>query len=227
MAERKSIVWISLASVVIALLGIIPAYNIFWNKPDVIYETDLVNIPLPSNLTGNLPNYLALVTVENIGHRPSTELQGDVTVDGQVLQYDVKGPDPAYAQVTSAPTPSGVKFSCPRLAPGEYPIKISVWYRGSGEDPTVGVADSLGPGNKVKSIPGERAKLKSMAVSIGSVLAATLAILAQLFLSWRRLTLPTEEREILDLAKSNVLAESKQRLEAFLERKAKEKTRLG
>src|SRR6185437_8042684 len=137
MAERKTIVWISLASVVVALLSIIPAYAVFWDKPNLIYETDLVSIPLPSSLTGNLPNYLALVTVENIGHRPSTELQGDVTVDGQVLQYDVKGPDPAYAQVSSAPTPSGVKFSCPRLAPGEYPIKVSVWYRGSAEDPTV------------------------------------------------------------------------------------------
>lgn len=227
MAGRKSIVWISFPSVVIALLGIIPAYNIFWDKPNVIYETDLVNIPLPSSLTGNLPNYLALVTVENIGHRPSTELQGDITVDGQVLQYEVKGPDPAYAQVSSAPTPSGVKFSCPRLAPGEYPIKVSVWYRGSGEGPTVGVADSLGPGNKVKSIPGERAKLKSMAVSIGSILAATLAILAQFLLLRGRLTLRTEEREILELAESNALAESRQRIEAFLERKAKERTRPG
>lgn len=171
MQVTKTGVWISIGMLVVALLGIVPAYLVFFDKPDLVYEMQVVNIPLPKDLPGQLPDALVILTVQNIGRRPSTDLQGSLAVGGDLIKYEVQGPNPAYGQVSHSQHATQVLFSCTRLAPGEYPIRVSAWYRGAGSALDVGVSDSQAAARKVASIAAESTKFKSRAGTILSFLA--------------------------------------------------------
>src|SRR4029077_726064 len=111
--------------------------------------------PLPKDLPGQLPDTLVIMTVQNVGHRPSTDLQGSITVGGDLIEYEVQGPNPAFGQVSHSRNGLRVQFNCPRLASGDYPIKILAWYKGASSGPDVGVSDARGAGRRVNSIAAE------------------------------------------------------------------------
>jgi hypothetical protein len=156
----KAGIWISVGTLLVSLLGVLPAYLIFFDKPDLVYETQIVNIPLPKDLPGQLPDTLAIVTVQNIGRRPSVDVRGSVTVGGALLEYLVQGPNAAYGRVSSSRSDSQILFSSDRLASGEYPIRVSAWFKGANSDPDVGVSDARGAARKVNSIAAEHGKYK-------------------------------------------------------------------
>jgi hypothetical protein len=159
----------------LAALALVPSYYIFWAKPDLVYEQQLVNIPLPENLGKNLPNVLVLLKLQNTGHRPSESIQGNISVRGQLLYFEVHGPNPAYGKVEFTGNDSQIELKCSRLAPGEYPIKISAWVKGRFEEPDAAFADSLGAVRKVRSVDEEEHKLRTIAllpvVGVGSLVA--------------------------------------------------------
>jgi len=157
---KKTGLWISVGTLLVAILALGPAYLVFYDKPDLVYETHVENIPLPKDLPGQLPDTLAIITVENVGHQPSIDLQGNVSVGGDLIEYQVQGPNPAYGHVSHSRNNGQIIFSCSRLASGEYPITISAWYRGANLELDVGVSDSHGAGRRVNSIGLEKAKYK-------------------------------------------------------------------
>jgi hypothetical protein len=156
----KAGIWISVCTLLVSLLGVLPAYLIFFDKPDLVYETQIVNIPLPKDLPGQLPDTLAIVTVQNIGRRPSIDVRGSVTVGGELVEYLIDSPNAAYGRVTHSRSDSQILFSSDRLASGEYPIRVSAWFKGASSDPDVGVSDARGAARKVNSIAAENGKYK-------------------------------------------------------------------
>jgi hypothetical protein len=181
MRESRVGVWISVATLVALLLGLAPAYLIFFDKPDLVYETQIVNIPLPRDLLGQLPDTLAIVTVQNIGRKPSTDLKGSLTVGGELVEYQVKGPNAAYGQVSHSQSGSQILFECSRLASGEYPIRISAWYRGANADPDIGVSDVRGAARKVNSIAAANTRYR---VAGSGVLGLFVGLLGSFVASW-------------------------------------------
>jgi hypothetical protein len=170
----KTALWISGITLLISALGIVPAYVVFFDKADLIYEMRIEQIHLPRNLPGQLPDSLVIVTIENVGRRPSIELQGNLKVGGELIDYQVQGPNPAYGQVSSSRNNLQIAANCPRLAPGNYPIRISAWYRGASSEPDAGVSDSNGPGRRVNSIDAEKSKYKQLGSLILGLLAGSL-----------------------------------------------------
>ncbi len=171
---NKTALWISGATLLISALGIVPAYVVFFDKADLVYEMRVERIPLPANLPGQLPDSLVIVTFQNLGHRPSVDLQGNLTVSGELIDYQVQGPNPAYGQVSNVRNKLQVSVNCPRLAPGDYPIRISAWYRGASLEPDAGVSDASGPGRRVNSIDAEKSKYKQLGSLILGILFGSL-----------------------------------------------------
>jgi hypothetical protein len=175
----KTALWIGVATLLVSILGITPAYLVFFDKPDLVFETQIEKIPLPKGLPGQLPDSLALVTIQNLGHQPSVDVQANLAIDGELIDYQVQGPNPAYAQISHSRSNLTIMVTCSRLAPGEYPIKISAWYKGANSGPDVGVSDTTGAGRKVNSISAEQSRYKQFGTgllgllfgSIGSLVA--------------------------------------------------------
>lgn len=178
MRVSKAALWLSGGTLVVALLGLVPGYLVFFDKSDLVYETLVENIPLPKDLPGQLPDSLAIVTVQNVGRRPSTDLQGSMTVGGDLIEYQVQGPNPAFGQVSHSRNGSQILFSCPRLASGDYPIKVSAWYKGAGSSPDVGVSDARGAARGVKSIGAETAKYWGLGSGVAGLLVGLLGSFA-------------------------------------------------
>jgi hypothetical protein len=174
----RTALWISCGTLVVTLLGIVPGYLVFFDKPDLVYETLIENIPLPKDLPGQLPDTLVILTVQNVGRRPSVDLQGSVTVGGDLIEYQVQGPNPAFGQVSHSRNGPQVLFNCSRLAPGDYPIKILAWYRGASSGPDVGVSDARGAGRKVSSIGAETAKYRGVGSGVIGLLIGLLGSFA-------------------------------------------------
>ena len=177
----KTGIWISVGTLVVSLFAALPAYLIFFDKPDLVYETQIVNIPLPKDLPGQLPDTLAIVTVQNIGRRPSVDVRGSVTVGGELVEYLVQGPNAAYGRVSHSRTDSQIIFSSDRLASGEYPIKVSAWFKGASADPDVGVSDLRGAARKVNSIAAENGKYK---VAGSGALGLLVGLMGSFVASW-------------------------------------------
>ena len=170
MHASKIGIGISIGTLVVTLLAAVPAYIVFFDKADLVYETQIENIPLPKDLTGELPDTLAIVTVENIGQQPSTDLQGNVTIPGKLVEYQVQGPNPAYGEVSKSLEGQQIVFRCARLVPGDYVIRLSAWYRGAATGPDVGVSDAHGAAREVGSIEAEKGKYRPVGAGFLGVL---------------------------------------------------------
>jgi hypothetical protein len=184
-AMSKTALWISAATLVVSILTLGPAYLVFFDKSDLVYETQIENIHLPKDLPGKLPDALVIVTVENVGRRPSVDLQGSITVSGDLVEYQVQGPNPAYGQVSHSRNNLQILFSCSRFAPGEYPIKISAWYRSANSDPDVGVSDSRGAARRVNSIGEEKGKYRQVATGILGLLVGLIGSFVAIWTTYR------------------------------------------
>ncbi|HET8923938.1 MAG TPA: hypothetical protein VFN26_13195 [Candidatus Acidoferrum sp.] len=171
MSAESKMFWLTAAALVVGLVALIPAYFIFWDRPDLVYEVQLVNIPLPESLGSNLPNVLILLKIQNTGHRPSENIQGNITLNGKVLYYEVKGPNTAFGPVEATMSKdSRIDLKCSRLAQGEYPINVSAWVKGNLVEPDAAFADSSGAAQKVKSTEAETRKVRSYwYASLGAV----------------------------------------------------------
>jgi hypothetical protein len=178
---EKTQLWLAVAGVAIGMIALIPGYFILWAKPDLVYEEKVVNIPLPETLGKDLPNVLVLLKLQNTGHRPSEGIQGNISVHGELLYYEVHTPNPAYAQVEVTRKASELDLRCPRLTQGEYPINISLWTRGKLEEPDTAFADSMGAIRRVVSVDEESHKLRKYAWFFFSVGAALVTGLGFLF----------------------------------------------
>ncbi|HUJ29946.1 MAG TPA: hypothetical protein VLY23_01600 [Candidatus Acidoferrum sp.] len=170
--------WVSLGTLVVSLLAGVPAYVIFFDKPDLVYEVEMENIPLPKDLAGQLPDTLAIVTVQNIGRRPSVDVEGSVSVGGELIEYQVQGPNPAYGRVLQTRAASLISITCSRLAAGQYPVRISAWYRAAGSIPDVGFSDARGAARRVSSIAGESAKYREAGTGVLGLLVGLLGSFA-------------------------------------------------
>ncbi len=177
----KAGIWISVGTLLVSLLAVLPAYLVFFDKSDLVYETQIVNIPLPKDLPGQLPDTLAIVTVQNIGRRPSVDVRGSVTVGGELVEYLVQGPNAAYGRVSSSRSDSQILFSSDRLASGEYPIKVSAWFKGASSDPDVGVSDARGAARRVSSIAAESGKYKAAGSGVLGLLVGLLGSFTVIF----------------------------------------------
>ncbi len=155
--------WIALIAAIVAALGAVPAYFVFWDRPDLDYQVSVVSVPVPETLPGRLPNYLALVTVQNIGRRPSEHVEGNIAGSGELLYFEIGQPNPAYGQVEHRMEGQRLFFSSPRLAPGEYPVKFSIWYKGNNAPPEIAIADERGAARGVVSIAAEKGGLRKTA----------------------------------------------------------------
>ena len=174
MRASRTALWISGGTLAVALLGLVPGYLVFFDKPDLVYETLIENIPLPKDLPGQLPDTLVIVTVQNLGHRPSMDLEGSITVGGNLIEYQVQGPNPAFGQVSHLRNGLQVLFKCPRLASGNYPIKVLAWYNGASNGPDVGVSDAHGAGRRVNSIVAETSKYWGVGSGVAGLLIGLL-----------------------------------------------------
>jgi len=108
MSRRSIGTWVAVGALVVGLLGIIPAYLIFWNKPKLVYDQRLVEILLPGSIRKKLellreqptvPDKLLLVRIQNIGRKPSEQVEVWVNPPGTISEYEVHGPNPAYGEV--------------------------------------------------------------------------------------------------------------------------------
>ncbi len=167
----KTGTWIAVISAFAAILGLIPGYYIFWDKPDLVFEEQLVTIPLPESMGSNLPNVLVLLKIQNTGHRPSENIQGNFNFAGDLLHYEVRGPNPAYGRVSDSQAGSQINITCSRLAPGEFPVLISAWVKGKFKNPDSGLTDSLGAARKVRSIEEEEHKFRSYTFFLGGIIS--------------------------------------------------------
>ncbi len=174
MRVSRTALWISCGTLLTTILGIVPVYLVFYDKPDLVYETLIENIPLPKDLPGQLPDTLVIVTMQNVGHQPSTDLQGSITVGGNLIEYQVQGTNPAFGQVSHSRNGLQVQFNCPRLASGNYPIRILAWYKGASYGPDVGVSDAHGAGRRVNSIVAETAKYRGVGSGVIGLLIGLL-----------------------------------------------------
>ena len=175
MSVESKTLWVSAAILVAAIVGLVPAYFIFWDRPDLVYEVQLVNIPLPESLGSNLPNVLVLLKLQNTGHRPSENIQGNITLNGKILYFEMHGPNPAFGQAEG--TLSGnsrIDLKCSRLTQGEYPIFLSAWAKGTFAEPDAAFADSSGAARKVKSTEAETRRLRSYAYLSAGILIGLL-----------------------------------------------------
>jgi len=171
MADSKR-VWPASVPIVVGILGLIPAYFIFWDQPRLVYESRQVEIPLsPAVREGfekalgasvqalgveKLPDKLVYVTVQNNGHKPSNSIKGVVSVPGRIVDKDLKGPQDAYARelTLDSATGSQVSFSCQFLVHGRYPITLSIWYAEDRPEQMAEIAlsDSKGAAMSVESL---------------------------------------------------------------------------
>jgi hypothetical protein len=185
MRTKRIALWLSGGLFLVTLLGIIPAYLVLFDKAELVYEARIVDIPLPKDLPGQLPDRVVFVEVENIGRRPSIDLEGTVGVNGDLIEYEVKGPNPAYGEISQSRTGTQVSFACKRLASGSFPIKITAWYRAASSDPDIGVSDSLGAARRVVSIAAEKDKFKIAGTGLLGFLAGLFGSVLALIASYR------------------------------------------
>lgn len=195
----KAALWVSVGTLVVSILAVVPGYLIFFDKPELAYQTLVEKIPLPQDLAGRLPDTLAIVIVQNLGRQPSLDVEGNVTVPGQLIESQVQGPNPAYGQVSTSRNGSQVSFNCPRLAPGDYQIKLSIWYRGE-ESPDIGVADSRGAAREVSSIAAQTARSSGpvatvFALAVG-LLGSFVAVGSEFFAGRLRKSISRAAREV-------------------------------
>ena len=175
--QRKSVVWNAAAALLASILVLGFSYFVFFDKPDLVYETDQFDIPFERGLKPRLVR----VKVQNVGHRPSKEFQGAITVWGNILDYEVEAPNPPYDNISYSKVtkPGGLRsqivMSCPKLDPAEYPINISVVYSGFAGDEDVSFSDAIGTARPVESVTAERDKRSSF---FNSAFTLTLLFLA-------------------------------------------------
>ncbi len=175
--QRKSVVWNAAAALLASILVLGFSYFVFFDKPDLVYETDQFDIPFERGLKPRLVR----VKVQNVGHRPSKEFQGAITVWGNILDYEVEAPNPPYDNISYSKVtkPGGLRsqivMSCPKLDPAEYPINISVVYSGFAGDEDVSFSDAIGEARAVESVTAERDKRSSF---FNSAFTLTLLFLA-------------------------------------------------
>ena len=158
--QRKSAILNAVGALLASTLALGFSYFVFFDKPDLVYETDQFDIPLQRGLKLRLIR----VKVQNVGHRPSEQFQGAITVWGNILDHEVEALNPSYDNInySKVTKPGGLRsqivISDPSLGPGEYPIKISVVYSGFAGEEDVNFTDTRGTARLVPSVAAERDK---------------------------------------------------------------------
>lgn len=177
--------WVGVAGLAAVIIGAIPAYFVFWNKANLVYEQHLVDVFLPEQLksisqelqTVSLPDKLLLVAIQNIGHKPSELVEAVIEPSGEITHYEVDKPNLAYGKVDVSREGAHVRLSCPRLVQGEHAIRVSVWFKhDSKKKLNIGIVDKSGPATKVHAIDAKKELWLSSMKTVSSTLGIVLAI---------------------------------------------------
>jgi len=170
MTRRRIRAWVAIGTLAVGFVSAVPAYIFIWNTPKLVYEQRLVEILLPDKVKKRFdavltekgapppfPDKLLLITIQNIGRRPSEQVEAWIEPPGQLVAYDLQEPNPAYGHIEISEHGSRLQVFCARLIQGEHLVRLSIWFRQDSErELNVGISDQAGPAKLVDSIAAEK-----------------------------------------------------------------------
>ncbi len=140
---------IGFATLVLAALGLIPAYFVFWHKPDTVFDERAVEIPLSEEMRERfdealthapwqkaventpqeypvtafprtLPDKLLYVNIRDVGHVPSSRIRVEIIVPGTIQDKEIKDAGPAFGRIGQHTiSDREISFECQHLSDQE------------------------------------------------------------------------------------------------------------
>jgi hypothetical protein len=136
---------IGLLTLAAAVLALVPAYFIFWQKPDTVFDRRAVEIPLSDeirrrfeealspqriveksakkysvteiDLPRKLPDKLLYVNIRDVGDVPSSGIKVEIVVPGTIQDKEIKDAGPAFGHINKQTSSDSEISSSANISP--------------------------------------------------------------------------------------------------------------